>query len=485
MQQALNKYDAIIGLEVHAQLATKSKIWCHCEVSPHGRENANVCEVCSGHPGTLPVLNKRVVEFAAKVALATNGRLNALSYFDRKNYFYPDLPKGYQISQYELPLAQDGFLMILDEAGTQRQVGIERIQIEEDSGKSIHVEGSSLINFNRAGTPLIEIVGKPDIRSPQQASAYLKKLHAVLAYLGVCHGNLQEGNFRCDVNVSLREKGSSKLGTRTETKNLNSFRNVEKAIELEIVRQAEILDRGEQVAQQTLHFDAEKMISIVLRDKSDAQDYRYFPEPDLVPVVISESESAKWRGELPEMPEAKAARFVKDYAIPGYDADLLTGHLALANYFEDAAKKFKGDAKKVSNWIMVEFLGLLNEFNVEVENAPVSPLEMANLLNAVYDGRISGKQAKAVFLKMFCNELRAEAVIAEMGLVLITDVGVLESIARRIIDENPNEVKQFLAGKERILGHFVGLMMQETKGQANPQTASELMKKMMNEIKNK
>jgi aspartyl-tRNA(Asn)/glutamyl-tRNA(Gln) amidotransferase subunit B len=481
--EALTRYDVIIGLEVHSQLATLSKAWCTCEITTHALENTKVCEVCSGHPGTLPALNKSAVEFATKMALATNCKINQLSFFDRKNYFYPDLPKGYQITQFEVPIAENGHIDILDEAGNNKKIGIERIQIEEDTGKSTHEGESSLINLNRAGTPLIEIVGRPDIRTPLEASAYLKKLHSILIYLGVSHGNLQEGNFRCDVNVSIHPKGTSKWGTRTETKNLNSFKNVEKAIEVEIGRQAEILDRGDKVIQQTLNFDAETMKIKVLRTKSDAHDYRYFPEPDLIPVVVSEAEISKWRNELPELPEAKVARFISEYGIPVYDADVLTTDKSLANYFEVVARAHKGEAKKASNWIMVELLRLLNEFNIGVEKSPVSATELAALLNAVHEGRISGKQAKDVFIKMFDEKKGADFVINELGLVQISDTTALEDIANKIVASNPTQVEQYLSGKDRVFGFFVGLMMKETKGQANPQIANDLMKKILDSKK--
>ncbi len=477
--EALKKYDVIIGLEVHAQLATNSKAWCSCEINTHALENTKVCEVCSGQPGTLPALNKKVVEYATKMALATNCQINDLSYFDRKNYFYPDLPKGYQITQFEKPIAQDGYIVIADALGAEKKIRIERIQIEEDTGKSTHEGEVSLINLNRCGTPLIEIVGCPDIRTPDEASAYLKKLHSVLTYLGVCSGNLQEGNFRCDVNVSLHPKGSEKWGTRTETKNLNSFRNVEKAIECEISRQAELLDRGEKIVQQTLGFDAETMKISVLRTKSDAHDYRYFPEPDLIPVYITAAEKIKWKEELPELPEAKVARFITEYGIPSYDAEVLTADKKLASYFEAVARAYTGEAKKAANWIMVELLRLLNEFNIDVDKSPVESLELAALLNAVHDGRISGKQAKDVFLKMFDEKKGADAVIKELGLVQISDTEALIEVAKKIVDSNPTQVEQYLSGKDRVFGFFVGLMMKETKGQANPQIANDIMKEIL------
>ena len=378
-----------------------------------------------------------------------------------------------------MPIAQDGFIAILDDEGNEKRIGIERIQIEEDTGKSTHVGEWSLINLNRAGTPLIEIVGRPNIRTPIEASTYLKKLHLILTYLGVSHGNLQDGNFRCDVNVSIHPKGTSKWGTRTEIKNLNSYRSIEKAIEMEVARQSEILDRGETVTQQTLSFDADAMKITVLRTKSDSHDYRYLPEPDLIPVVVTQSELTQWKNELPELPEAKVARFVSEYSIPLYDADVLTSDKALANYFETVARDYKGEAKKASNWIMVELLKLLNEFNVRVEKSPVAAIELASLLNAIHDNRISGKQAKDVFMKMFDKKMNAEDVISQLGLVQISDTTVLENVAQKIVAANPTQVEQYLSGKDRVFGFFVGYMMKETMGQANPQIANDIMKKIL------
>jgi len=478
-----NNYVAVIGLEVHAQLATQTKAWCHCEVTAHALENTKVCEVCSAQPGTLPVLNKKVVEFASKMAMATHCKINDLSFFDRKNYFYPDLPKGYQISQFETPLAQDGYVEITNANGELKKIRIERIQIEEDTGKSTHEGEMSLINLNRAGTPLIEIVGKPDIETAEEASSYLKQLHSILTYLGVCHGNLQEGNFRCDVNVSIHKKGTNVWGTRTETKNLNSFKHVEKAIENEIERQVEILESGEKVIQQTLGFDPETLKVKVLRTKSDAHDYRYFPEPDLIPLVITEQEKTKWMNELPELPKVKQERFVQDYSLPVYDAEVLTADKNLAHYFEQVVKNYKGEPKKASNWIMVELLRLLNEFNIDVQKSPVSDFELAELLNAVFEGKISGKQAKDVFIKMFDEKKGALEVIKELGLVQISDTSALKELAEKLVAAHPTQTEQYLSGKDRLFGFFVGLVMKETKGQANPQVANDVMLEVLNKLK--
>lgn len=472
-------YDITIGLEVHTQLDTNTKVWSSCEVSHHSLENTKVCEVTAAHPGTLPVLNEKVVEFAVMTGLATNCQIMNQSKFDRKNYFYPDLPKGYQITQLDQPIAKNGYIEITDSEGETRKIGIERIQIEEDTGKSTHHGEYSLINLNRAGTPLLEIVGKPELHTPEEASLYLRKLHAILVYLGVSVGNLQDGNFRCDANISLAPKGAKKLGTRTEVKNINSFRNVERAIEFEIKRHAELLDAGKKIIQQTLLFNADTGETHVLREKSDADDYRYFPEPDLLNLNISEEFIAKTKASLPELPDQKVARFVSDYNIPKYDAGVLTSDKALANYFEEAAKRYNGETKKVSNWIMVELLRYLNEADTPVEKSPVSPNELANMLNAIVDGTISGKMAKDVFQKMYDEKLTASAAIDALGLKQISDESELEAIAQKIIDNNQSQVQDYLNGKDRLFGFFVGQLMKETKGQANPGVANKIFKKLL------
>ncbi len=473
-------YDVTIGLEVHAQLATNTKAWCNCAIETYAEENTKVCEVCSGQPGTLPVLNERARNFAVSLGLATDCKINNLSYFDRKNYFYPDLPKGYQITQFEVPVCEDGFLELSLEDGTNKKIGIERIQMEEDTGKSTHEGKSSLINLNRAGTPLVEIVGRPHIKNAVEAVAYLKKLHSILTYLGVSDGNLQEGNFRCDVNISLAPKGSTKLGTRTETKNLNSFRSVERLIAIEIERQAKILDSGKKVIQQTLGFDVDTAEIKVLRTKSDAHDYRYFPEPDLLPLIVDESLVDRLRTELPELPDVKKDRFMKTYKIPAYDADFLTSTRSLADYFEQAAKKYKGDEpKKVSNWIMVELFKNLNELNLPIERSPVSSNEIAELLNLVSQGDISGKMAKDVFQKMFDEGKSASQVVEELGLKQISDSGEIETIVENIIKNNSSEVTRYENGEKKLFGFFVGQVMKASRGQANPKLVNELLKKRL------
>lgn len=471
----MNNYQMVIGIEVHAQLATATKAFCSCELSAHAMENTKVCEVCSAQPGTLPVLNKSVLDYAIKMALATNCTINKLSFFDRKNYFYPDLPKGYQISQFEVPIAQDGIIKIYDDEGNVKDIGIERIQIEEDTGKSTHDNKESLISLNRAGTPLIEIVGRPDIRTAKEASQYLKSLYSILTYLGINNGNLQDGNFRADVNLSLMPKGSKEFGTRTEMKNLNSFKSAEKAIELESLRQAKILDAGQKVLQQTLNFDLNTNEIKVMRTKSDAHDYRYFPEPDLLPLAISEEKISLIKKSLPELPAEKKSRFVKDYELSDYDADVLTSNRQLAQYFETTVENYQGKPKKAANWIMVELLRFLNEADLSIEKTPVPPQEISALLNFVDEGLISGKMAKSVFEKMFDEKKSAQSCIESLGLKQISGDGELEEIIDQVLTENPSEVDAFKGGKKKLMGFFVGQVMQKTKGQANPGKVNKIL----------
>lgn len=472
------EFETVIGLEVHAQLASNTKAWCSCEIKVNDFENTKVCEVCSAQPGSLPVINQKVIDFAIRTGLALNCQINHLSFLDRKNYFYPDLPKGYQITQYEKPVASEGFLLIDGEMGNKK-IGIERIQIEEDTGKSTHLGENSLINLNRAGTPLLEIVGKPDLRSAKEASSYFKKLHSILVYLGVCKGNMQDGNLRCDVNVSLREKGDKKFGIRSEVKNLNSFRFVEKAIEYEVERHKEILLGGGVVPQQTLLFDVNQMKTIVMRTKSDADDYRYFHEPDLLPVIITDDKIKEIKEKLPELPDEKIERFQKQYKIPAYDASVLSSSKDLAHYFEEAARFYKGEVKKISNWIMVELLRLLNEAGTSITNSPVSPKELAELMNAVVDGTISGKTAKDVFVEMYDNKIGAREAIEKLGVTQVSDEAEIEKLAKEIIEKNQAQYQQYMNGKDKLFGFFVGQLMKATKGQANPQVANKILSKLL------
>lgn len=475
-------FEPVIGLEVHVQLATRSKIWCSCEIKTKSMENHHICEVCAAQPGTLPVINKEVINFALKTAFATNSQINDISYFDRKSYFYPDLPKGYQITQYKTPIAQDGFLLIdfVDtEEKQSKKIGIERIQIEEDTGKSTHSGDGSLINLNRCGTPLLEIVSRPDIRSVEEAISYLKKLHSILRYLEVCHGKLQEGNFRCDVNVSLRKKGTEKLGTRTEVKNLNSFKFVEKAILFEMDRQAKVLESGKEVIQETLGFNLETMETVSQRKKSDAHDYRYFPEPDLLPLVLNDLLISEAKKNIPELPDEKSSRFQKEYGLSDYDAKLLTGTKELAFYFEEVAQGTKISHKKVANWVMVELLRLLNESGISINECPVSSTHFAELLNFIDEGKISGKMAKDVFEKMFDEKKPPSAIISAMGVSQLNDEESLMELAKKVVADNPTQVAQYKSGKDRLFGFFVGQVMKLTKGQANPQKTNEILKKLL------
>ncbi len=474
-------YDVVIGLEVHAQMNTASKAWCCCQIDSHALENTKVCEICSAQPGTLPVFNLQVIENAVRLALATSCQVNHLSFFDRKNYFYPDLPKGYQITQYEKPIAEKGYIEITGDENTAKKIRIQRIQMEEDTGKSIHEGEYSLINLNRCGTPLLEIVGEADLSSAAEAVNYLKKLYNILVYLEINDGNLQEGNFRCDVNLSLKKKGSKEFGTRTEVKNLNSFRNVEKAIAVEIERQKAILDAGNKVEQQTLNFDPVEGKIKALRSKSDAHDYRYFPEPDLLPLVMTESHIEKIRETLPELPEAKIKRFHRDYSITEYDAQVLSANKYLASYFEDAVKSYRGEPKKVANWMMVELLRLLNEINLDIRKSPISAKETAELLNAVVDGKISGKIAKDVYQHMFDHKKSALDSIKELGVSQVSNQDEIKKMIENVLTAYPSELNRYRAGEVKLLGFFVGQVMKASGGQANPGLLNKILKELLDQ----
>ncbi len=473
------KYEAIIGLEVHAQLLTESKIFCDCSTKFGAPPNTHVCPICLGMPGVLPVLNKRVVEFAMKMALATHCRINPFSVFARKNYFYPDLPKGYQISQYEYPLAEDGWVEI-EVNGQKKRIGIIRIHMEEDAGKLIHdpYRPISYVDFNRTGVPLIEIVSKPDIRSPEEAVAYLKKLRTILRYLGICDGNMEEGSFRCDANISLRPIGSEKFGTKTELKNMNSFRHVQRALAYEIERQAAILDEGGTIVQETRLWDESKGITRSMRGKEEAHDYRYFPDPDLVPVEIDEAWIEEVRKTLPELPDEKKERFITQYNLRSYDADVLTSSKELADYFE-AVVKACNNPKLASSWVMSELLGKLHQDKKEITECPIPPERLGELIRLIADGTISGKIGKTVFEEMYDTGRAPSEIVKKKGLVQITDENVLREIAEKILAAHPKEVEQYKAGKEKLLGFFIGQMMKETKGKANPQLANKIFKELL------
>ncbi len=469
------EFEIVIGLEVHAQLKTRSKIFCGCSTEFGKPPNTNTCPVCLGMPGVLPVLNRQVVEYAMKMALATNCRIGKMNQFARKNYFYPDLPKGYQISQFDLPIAEHGWVEV-EVGGSMRKIGITRIHMEEDAGKLVHDERQPLsyVDLNRTGVPLIEIVSEPDIRSPEEAAAYLKKLHAILRYLDICDGNMQEGSFRCDANISLRPFGQKEYGTRTELKNMNSFRNVQRALEYEIRRQRDILLEGGKIVQETLLWDADRAVTTSMRSKEEAHDYRYFPDPDLVPVVVSDEWVAQVKATLPELPAARKTRFIQALGLPDYDAEVLTSDRELAQYFEEALKNYP-QAKKLSNWMMTELMRQMKgEEGVDIGACPVSPRNLAALLVMIDQGTISGKIAKTVFEEMMVSGKDPDAVVREKNFVQMSDEGELLSIVQEIIAANPEQAAQFKEGKTKVMGFLVGQMMKKTQGKANPQLVNQL-----------
>lgn len=476
-----SNYEAVIGLEVHAQLLTNTKIFCGCSTKFGSLPNSNVCPVCIGHPGVLPVLNKKVVEYTVLMGLATNCRINEKSVFARKNYFYPDLPKGYQISQYEEPICEHGKVTIEFKEGTKKEIRLTRIHMEEDAGKSIHDLGDdTLIDLNRTGTPLMEIVSEPDLRSGEEAVLYLNKLKQILTYLGICDGNMEEGSLRCDANISIRLKGETRLGTKAEVKNMNSFRNVEKAIEYEIERQIDILEDGGRIIQQTLLWNAELNQVFPMRTKEEAHDYRYFPDPDLMPVIVDEMWRKNISSNLPEMPDERRDRFVTQYKLPLYDAQILTSSKELADYYE-AVLSDTNDYKTASNWVMTEVLKAVNEKKISVTDFSVSPKKLGRLISLINKSKISGKIAKEIFPEMVETGADPETIVIEKNLIQISDTSELERTIIKILDANPNDVYDYLGGKEKAIGFFVGKIMKETKGKANPQIVNELLKKKLEE----
>ncbi len=472
-------YEVVIGLEVHAQLSTDSKIFCGCSTTFGAPPNTQTCPVCLGMPGVLPVLNRRVVEFAIKTALACHGEVAPRCRFARKNYFYPDMPKNYQISQYDEPLVSGGYLEIPTPEGMKR-IRLVRIHLEEDVGKSIHGENlddprASYVDFNRSGVPLMEIVSQPDLSSPEEAKLYLQRLRTILQYLEVCDGNMEEGSFRCDANVSLRPRGAQEYGTKVEIKNMNSFRNVQRALEYEVTRQTKALDAGEKLVQETRLWDANRGVTRSMRSKEYAHDYRYFPEPDLVPLATTCEWIAAVQRTLPELPDARMHRFAAEYGIPEYDAGVLTSSKALADYYEACIKRYP-QPKVVSNWIMVELLRALNRDGIEVEQSRVSPENLAELFTLVDDGTISGTMAKTVFDRMYETGKSARAIVLEQGLRQISDENALVAAIDQVLVDNPKEVDEFRAGKEKLLGFFMGRVMKATQGKANPQAVNKLLR---------
>ncbi len=474
-------WEVVIGLEIHTQLATRSKIFSGAATAYGAEPNTQACLVDLGYPGVLPVLNAEVVRMAVKFGLAVNAAIANRSVFARKNYFYPDLPKGYQISQYELPIVGKGELTIRDDDGNEKRIGITRAHLEEDAGKSMHegFDRSSGIDLNRAGTPLLEIVSEPDLRSAKEAVAYMRRIHSIVRYLEVSDGNMQEGSFRCDANVSVRPRGQQALGTRTELKNLNSFRFVEKAINFEIDRQIEVLEDGGSIVQETRLYDADRDETRPMRTKEEANDYRYFPDPDLLPVEIDEAFISSVRETLPELPDAKQARFIKEYGLRTADAEILTASRTLADYFEAVASAAAGDPKQAANWIIGELLGALNRDGLDIDDTRVTADALAGLLARIDDGTISGKIAKDVFEAMWAGEGSADEIIAAHGLKQITDASAIDRIVDAVIAANPEQVADYRAGKEKIIGYLVGQVMKESQGKANPSQVNESLRRRL------
>jgi aspartyl-tRNA(Asn)/glutamyl-tRNA(Gln) amidotransferase subunit B len=475
------QWEPVIGLEIHVQLATRAKIFSGASTAYGALPNTQACAVDLGLPGVLPVLNEAAVRMAIKFGLAIEAQIAPRSVFARKNYFYPDLPKGYQISQYELPVVHHGHLDIMLDDGTAKSIGITRAHLEEDAGKSLHEDfhGMTGIDLNRAGTPLLEIVSEPDMRSAKEAVAYMRKLHTLVRYLEICDGNMQEGSFRCDANVSVRPKGEQRLGTRAELKNLNSFRFVERAIEFEIARQIELLESGGMVVQETRLYDPIRNETRSLRVKEEAHDYRYFPDPDLLPLEIDTALIESVRAELPELPDAKKARFVHDFGLSNYDAAVLTSTRELATYYEDTVRHLGGNPKLAANWVMGELAAALNREGKDISASPVSPAELAGLLKRIADNSISSKIAKEVFEAMWAGQGDADQIIEKRGLKQITDTSEIEAIIDEVLTRNPQQLTQYRIGKEKLFGFFVGQAMKASRGKANPQQVNEILKRKL------
>ena len=476
-------YEIVIGLEIHTELKTNSKIFCGCSTKFGSEQNTNVCPVCLGLPGVLPVINEKVVEFAVKAGLALNCEILPFSKFDRKNYYYPDLPKNFQTSQYDLPIAVNGYLDI-EVNGETKRINITRIHMEEDAGKLVHSgatissSDSALVDYNRTGVPLLEIVSEPDIRSAEEARAYLEKVKAILEYLDVSDCKMEEGSLRCDANISLRPHGQAALGTKAEIKNLNSFRSVQRGIEYEVIRQEEILDDGGRVIQETRTWDENKGITASMRSKEQAHDYRYLPEPDLVPIMVDPARVAEIRANLPELPDARKQRLMNDYGLSEYDAGIITASRAVADYFDQSVQN-KGDAKVVANWLMGEVSKHLNSEGITILDCPVSPKQLTELLALIEKGTISNKIAKTVFEEMWTSRKDAEVIVKEKGLVQISDSSEIVAIVEGVIAANPQSVADYKAGKDKAIGFLVGQIMKQTKGRANPDMVNTLLRERL------
>jgi len=472
-------FEPVIGLEVHVQMATETKCFCSCKVEFGAEPNTNVCPVCLALPGSLPVLNKTALEYAIKASLALNCKVHELSVFARKNYFYPDLPKGYQISQYDKPLATDGYIDIKVDGKTER-IRIHRLHMEEDAGKTIHEGNHSYVDLNRAGTPLMEIVSEPDIRSAVGARLYLEKLRNIMRYIGVSDADMEKGQLRCDVNISLRPKGEEKFGTKVEIKNLNSFRFVQKAIEYEIERQAKVLSKGGEIVQETRLFDPTSGKTFTMRTKEEAHDYRYFPDPDLIPVRITTAYIEEIRQSLPELPDEKEKRFISQFKLTEYDADVLVADKDRALFFEKSVEVYNKNPKAIANWIINELLGKLNEAGIDITESPVKPEHIAELVELIDSGTISTKIAKEVFEEVFKTSKSPKQIVEEKGLKQVSDEGEIRKIVEEVLSKHPAEVEKFKAGNQKLMGFFVGQVMKATKGKANPKLVNKILQELLN-----
>jgi len=480
-----NEYEPVIGLETHVELYTNTKMFCGCRLSFGEEKNIYTCPVCLGHPGSLPVINKKAIEYAAKIALALNCKIKKYTIFHRKNYFYPDMPKNYQISQYDLPLGVGGYLDV-DMGSYIRRVRITRVHMEEDTGKLLHKgttgriseSEASIVDFNRAGTPLIEIVTEPDIRSPEEAKEYMITLRNLILFLDVSDCSMEEGSLRCDANVSVRKTGEDKIGTKTEIKNLNSFKFLQKGLEYEVKRQVKVLEAGGEVIQQTRHYDSKTGTTKALRSKEEAHDYRYFPEPDLVPIYIEDKMIEDIRKTIPELPSVKAKRFEKQYSLPKYDSSFLANNKGLADYFEQCCRHYN-NAKNIANWIMSDFSALLNKEKMTIKDSRVTPENLCKMLEIIDKGKINSKIAKSVFEEMFSTGGNPQKIIEDRGLEQISDEGLLEAIIEEVIKDNPGAVEQFKEGKDKAIGFLIGRVMAKTKGKANPGIVNDIITKKL------